>query len=86
MTPTTDELRALAERLERPDFWRLFQGIDADDGLPERFDDAPKEAAAALRQWIAERERADALEMICKDANEAAMKHWPCNNPDRGDV
>lgn len=79
MTPT-DELRALADRLEEEAFVRVSL-----DDTPHRYypTTLPKEAAAALRQWIAERERADALEMICKDANEAAMKYWPCNNPGR---
>ena len=80
MTPTTDELRALAERLEddHATLKRLACVQDANSNSGD--------AAAALRQWIAERERVDALAMICKDANEAAMKHWPCNNPDRNDV
>jgi len=81
VTPTTDELRALVERLER--------------GLPKPQATLSVEyhvtnhealAAAALRLWIAERERADAIEMISKEADESAMKHWPCNNPDRSDA
>ena len=69
MTPTTDELLALVERLEStPPYYSLC----VKDGIGVyTAETVSHEAAAALRLWIAERERADTLHSAKKASDEA---------------
>ena len=73
MTPTNEDLLALADRLDAPDHW-ISGSADGHEGE----NTAPYEAAAALRAIVAERQaiRDKALDDAAQAASSRAAYWW----------